>query len=111
MLNETPNSALETVQRAGESGGLSTRGSSLKLRPGVEKCPVPFWDGYANETALRALLLQEINTAGSQVAFANKIGASNALISKTIAGKMPIGAVIANGLGYTAHTVFRKIRG
>ena len=107
----TPNSALETVQRAGADGGSSILGSSLKLRPGVEKCPVPFWDGYANETSLRALLLQEINDAGSQVAFANKIGASNALISKTIAGKMPIGAVIANGLGYTAHTVFRKIRG
>jgi len=111
MLNETPNSALETVQRAGESGGLSTHGSSLKLRPGVEKCPVPFWDGYANETALMAALLTEIKHAGSPALFAKKIGVSRALISLTVSKKLPIGPAVANGLGYTAHTVFRKIRG
>ena len=107
----TLNSALETVQHAGEGSGSSARGSSLKLRPSTETCSVPFWDGYANEAALHALLLKEINAAGSQIAFANKINASNALVSQTVAGKVAIGATIANGLGYTAHAVFKKIRG
>jgi len=107
----TPNSALETVQRAGADGGSSILGSSRKLGSGVEKCPTSFWDGYANETALMAALLTEIKHAGSPALFAKKIGVSRALISLTVSKKMPIGPAVANGLGYTAHTIFKKIRG